>query len=56
MSAPGKIGPTHLRREACVYVRQSTPSQVLNHTESLQRQYELAERARTLGWAASRSW
>lgn len=53
MSAPGKIGPTHLRREACVYVRQSTPSQVLNHTESLQRQYELAERARTLGWGAS---
>ena len=46
-----KITTAHLRRNAYVYVRQSTPTQVLEHTESLQRQYELAERAHALGWA-----
>jgi DNA invertase Pin-like site-specific DNA recombinase len=45
-----KITSGHLARDACVYVRQSTPSQVLHHTESLARQYELRERARALGW------
>jgi hypothetical protein len=33
-----KIGPTHLRRDAYVYVRQSTMLQVREHTESLERQ------------------
>jgi DNA invertase Pin-like site-specific DNA recombinase len=51
--ASTKVTATHLRRDACVYVRQSTPAQVVNHTESLQRQYELAERARALGWGQS---
>jgi DNA invertase Pin-like site-specific DNA recombinase len=46
-----KIKTAHLRRNAYVYVRQSTPTQVLEHTESLERQYELAERAHALGWA-----
>lgn len=45
-----KITPTHLARDAYVYVRQSTPTQVLKNTESLQRQYELRERAEALGW------
>jgi DNA invertase Pin-like site-specific DNA recombinase len=35
-----------------VYVRQSTPQQVLNHTESTERQYALARRAAQLGWLA----
>ncbi|MDA8038268.1 MAG: recombinase family protein [Actinomycetota bacterium] len=47
-----KVLPTHLRREAWVYVRQSTMTQVRQHTESLARQYELADRARSLGWPA----
>jgi DNA invertase Pin-like site-specific DNA recombinase len=47
-----KITTGHLGRDACVYVRQSTPSQVVLHTESLARQYELRERAQALGWPA----
>ena len=46
-----KLRPTHLGRDAYVYVRQSTLTQVRDHTESLERQYELADRAMTLGWA-----
>lgn len=48
----GKVAPTHLQRDAYVYIRQSTPSQVVQHTESLARQYELRERAQALGWPA----
>jgi DNA invertase Pin-like site-specific DNA recombinase len=47
-----KIQPRHLRRRAIVYVRQSTPRQVTNNQESTRRQYQLAERARQMGWAA----
>ena len=49
---PGKIGAVHLGRDAYVYVRQSTLTQVREHTESLARQYELRERAVALGWDA----
>jgi excisionase family DNA binding protein len=52
MSEFPKITPAHLRRDAYVYVRQSTPTQVREHTESLERQYELAERAVGFGWQA----
>jgi excisionase family DNA binding protein len=45
-----KIGPVHLGRDAYVYVRQSTLTQLREHTESLMRQYELRERAVALGW------
>jgi DNA invertase Pin-like site-specific DNA recombinase len=45
-----KINASHRGREAYVYVRQSTPSQMIHHTESLARQYELRERAVALGW------
>lgn len=44
----------HLRRLACLYVRQSTLQQVLENTESTSRQYALRERARALGWAEER--
>ena len=36
-----KITPRHLRRQAYVYVRQSTLRQVVENTESTQRQYAL---------------
>jgi DNA invertase Pin-like site-specific DNA recombinase len=42
----------HLRRDAYIYVRQSTLAQTIRNTESLTRQYDLAGRARALGWAA----
>jgi excisionase family DNA binding protein len=45
-----KITSGHLARDAYVYVRQSTPSQIVQNTESLARQYELRERAVGLGW------
>ena len=44
----------HLSRHACLYVRQSTLQQVLEHTESTSRQYALRERARALGWPDER--
>jgi DNA invertase Pin-like site-specific DNA recombinase len=54
MTELSKIRPAHLSRDAYVYVRQSTLTQVREHTESLERQYELAERAQTLGWPVAR--
>jgi DNA invertase Pin-like site-specific DNA recombinase len=50
----GKITPEHLARQAYVYVRQSTPHQVRENTESQRLQYQLAERAAALGWARER--
>jgi DNA invertase Pin-like site-specific DNA recombinase len=44
------VKPHHLRRRAAIYVRQSTPHQVLNNQESLRLQYALHGRARALGW------
>jgi DNA invertase Pin-like site-specific DNA recombinase len=51
---PPKLRPWHLDRLAIVYVRQSTPQQVLDHKESTARQYALAGRAVALGWPADR--
>ena len=47
-----KIKTAHLARRAYLYVRQSTLRQVLENTESSQRQYALRERAVALGWPA----
>jgi DNA invertase Pin-like site-specific DNA recombinase len=47
------ITPQHLARKAVIYIRQSTPHQVLSHQESLRLQYALHERARQLGWPAA---
>jgi DNA invertase Pin-like site-specific DNA recombinase len=41
-----------MQRQAVVYVRQSTPQQVLEHPESTARQYALADRAIALGGPA----
>ena len=43
----------HRQRQAIVYLRQSSPHQVLNHQESLKLQYALRERARDYGWDGS---
>ena len=49
-----KVSPNHLDRDAYLYVRQSTLRQVLENTESTQRQYALRERAIALGWPIER--
>jgi len=49
-----KIQNTHQERMAYVYVRQSTPIQVMENRESTERQYRLRDRAIELGWAPSR--
>ncbi len=49
-----KILDRHLDRLAIVYVRQSTPQQVLEHKESRERQYALADTAVALGWPKDR--
>src|SRR5581483_11400872 len=49
-----KLRPWHLDRVAIVYVRQSTPQQILDYRESTARQYALADRAVALGWPRDR--
>jgi DNA invertase Pin-like site-specific DNA recombinase len=44
------VKPTHLTRKAVVYIRQSTPHQVVSNQESLRFQYALRQRAHELGW------
>jgi DNA invertase Pin-like site-specific DNA recombinase len=45
-----KITPSHLKRGAYLYVRQSSMQQVFENTESTERQYALRQRAVALGW------
>jgi DNA invertase Pin-like site-specific DNA recombinase len=47
------ITPGHLARHAVIYIRQSTPHQVLTNQESLRLQYTLRQRAVELGWSAA---
>jgi DNA invertase Pin-like site-specific DNA recombinase len=49
-----KVNAAHLKRNAYLYVRQSTPRQVLENSESTKRQYALRQRAVALGWHADR--
>ncbi len=46
----GKITAAHRRRDAVIYVRQSTLAQTQENTESLALQYELRRHAAELGW------
>jgi DNA invertase Pin-like site-specific DNA recombinase len=46
-----KIKPHHLERKAILYVRQSTPHQVLHNRESGALQYAMRSRLTTLGWS-----
>jgi DNA invertase Pin-like site-specific DNA recombinase len=45
-----KVTSDHLRRNAYLYLRQSTMKQVFENQESSRRQYALKERAIALGW------
>jgi DNA invertase Pin-like site-specific DNA recombinase len=49
-----KVSAEHLRRDAFLYVRQSTLRQVFENTESTKRQYALRDRAVALGWPLER--
>jgi len=49
-----KVTAQHLQRAAYLYIRQSSLRQVLEHSESTQRQYALRERAVALGWPLER--
>lgn len=45
-----KIDAIHLKRQAIIYVRQSSVHQVENHQESKKRQYSLKDKALSFGW------
>jgi DNA invertase Pin-like site-specific DNA recombinase len=49
-----KVTADHLKRDAYLYVRQSTLRQVAEHGESTQRQYALRDRAIASGWPIER--
>jgi DNA invertase Pin-like site-specific DNA recombinase len=49
-----KVQASHLKRNAYLYVRQSTLRQVFENTESTKRQYGLRQRAVALGWTEER--
>ncbi len=49
-----KVGSRQLERQAFLYVRQSTMRQVVENTESTERQYALRRRAIALGWPSDR--
>ena len=49
-----KVTANHLKRDAYLYIRQSTIRQVFENTESTKRQYGLRERAVALGWSLER--
>src|SRR6267142_3997524 len=49
-----KVHDRHLARLAIVYVRQSTAAQMIEHRESLDRQYSLTDYALALGWSSDR--
>jgi DNA invertase Pin-like site-specific DNA recombinase len=53
MSTAELITPQHLTHKAIIYIRQSSPHQVLSNQESRRLQYALRERAVELGWRAS---
>jgi len=50
MNTSELVNPTHLARKALIYIRQSTPQQVMTNQESLRLQYALRTRAIELGW------
>ncbi len=47
------ITPQHLANRAIIYVRQSSPQQVLTNQESLELQYALQNKAIELGWTSN---
>jgi DNA invertase Pin-like site-specific DNA recombinase len=53
MSTSELITSQHLHKKAVIYIRQSTPQQVINNQESRRLQYALRQRAESLGWRAN---
>jgi len=53
-NAHDKVKADHLKRNAYLYIRQSTLRQVFENTESTIRQYDLRQRAVALGWPMER--
>jgi DNA invertase Pin-like site-specific DNA recombinase len=53
-AAHQKVNAGHLKRNAYLYVRQSTLRQVFENTESTKRQYGLRQHAVALGWPVER--
>jgi DNA invertase Pin-like site-specific DNA recombinase len=51
VTASGKVTADHLRRQAHLYIRQSSLHQVQENRESTARQYDLQRRALALGWS-----
>ncbi len=49
-----KVTSEHLRKNAYLYIRQSTLQQVRDNAESTRRQYDLRQRAVALGWPQER--
>jgi len=49
-----KVKATHLKRNAYLYIRQSTLRQVIENSESTKRQYALRQKAVALGWSEDR--
>jgi diadenosine tetraphosphate (Ap4A) HIT family hydrolase len=49
-----KVNADHLKRDAYLYIRQSTLRQVLENTKSTKRQYALRQSAVALGWPIER--
>jgi DNA invertase Pin-like site-specific DNA recombinase len=54
MNGSTKIRPEHLKRQAVIYLRQSSPKQVIQHCESAANQRALREDLIELGWPKSR--
>jgi DNA invertase Pin-like site-specific DNA recombinase len=50
MTTSELVTPDHLARKAIIYIRQSTPHQMLSNQESLRLQYALKQHALDLGW------
>jgi DNA invertase Pin-like site-specific DNA recombinase len=50
MTLTSKIAERHLSKQACIYIRQSTLAQVRFNQESTDRQYNLVNKALSLGW------
>ncbi len=47
-----KLNAKRLSRRAIVYIRQSSPGQLIHNQESQRRQYGLVDRARELGFTS----
>jgi DNA invertase Pin-like site-specific DNA recombinase len=54
VEAHPKVNADHLKRNAYLYIRQSTLRQVIENTESTKRQYDLRQHAVALGWPVER--